>query len=129
MNDNDKFFVNLVHHGYLSVTVDGRVFNNKTNRSIGALGSGKYYKISVKDPESKKIRHMQVHRLVYAIHKNDIPSDMQINHKDGNKHNNHIDNLEVVTHGENVRHAISTGLSVPLKGGEKINAKFRGWFT
>ena len=55
---------------------------------------------------------MKVHRLV-AIHF--IPNDKNkpcINHKDGNKKNNCVENLEWVTQSENVIHAFATGLRV-----------------
>lgn len=37
---------------------------------------------------------------------NDDPNKTQVNHKDGNKQNNSIDNLEWITPLENVRHSI-----------------------
>lgn len=36
---------------------------------------------------------------------------LQINHKDGNKSNNKLDNLELVTAKENLHHAFNTGLN------------------
>lgn len=51
-----------------------------------------------------------VHRLVFEAFMHPIPSDKQINHKDGNHINNHVDNLECVTGRENVDHATETGL-------------------
>lgn len=51
-----------------------------------------------------------VHRLV-AEHFIDTPDkSLQVNHKDGNKSNNHYSNLEYVTCKENINHAIRTGL-------------------
>lgn len=41
------------------------------------------------------------YRLVYMAHKGAIPEGMQINHKDENKTNNCIDNLELMTNKEN----------------------------
>ena len=36
-----------------------------------------------------------IHRLVWEEFNGVIPKGLQINHKDGNKSNNHIDNLEL----------------------------------
>lgn len=60
-----------------------------------------------KDGVHKKI---QVHRLVAEAFIVTKKLDFQVNHKDGNKENNHISNLEFLSIGDNMRHAHSTGL-------------------
>ena len=47
-----------------------------------------------------------------------------INHKDGNKSNSHIDNLEWLTCSDNVKHAWDNGLNRVAIGESSKNAKF-----
>jgi len=45
-----------------------------------------------------------IHRLVYSVYGGPIPNDMVIDHIDGNKQNNNIKNLRLVTQSENLKH-------------------------
>lgn len=57
----------------------------------------------------KKI-HKRVHRLVAQAYLPDYSEDLQVNHIDGDKLNNHVSNLEMCTPRENILHAIALGL-------------------
>ena len=84
---------------------DGQIFNKKTNRtSIGNLQLTGYMLISLSQI-GLPCKHYYVHRFVYEIFNGPIPDKMQINHKDSNKQNNCIDNLELMTRSENAKHA------------------------
>lgn len=54
--------------------------------------------------KNKKQYSVLLHRVVYEAFCGEIPISMVINHKDENKHNNHIDNLEVITRSKNAKY-------------------------
>ena len=79
----------------------------------GKIGLGRYLKQRMVDG---KRRGMKVHRLVGFVWVPLVVGKKFINHKDGNKANNHYSNLEWVTSSENLQHAYKTGLraTVPI---------------
>jgi hypothetical protein len=53
--------------------------------------------------------NVRIHQIIAIAAGLDIV-DMDVNHIDGNKLNNRIDNLEAITHAANIQHAWDTGL-------------------
>lgn len=53
--------------------------------------------------DGEKMKFCKVHRLVASAFLG--PSDLQVNHKDGNRRNNKLENLEWCTGSENNKHA------------------------
>jgi hypothetical protein len=57
-----------------------------------------------------KVKDWLVARLVAITFLGDPPENYTVNHKDGNRLNNNIDNLEWLSLGDNIRHGFATGL-------------------
>jgi hypothetical protein len=94
----------------------------RSGRLVGAPNGHGYLAVGWK--EGGRVQGERVHRLVWEVVHGPIQEGMQINHKNGDKTDNRLLNLELVTRLENMRHAYGTGL-VRSDGESNPRAKLR----
>jgi hypothetical protein len=85
-----------------SVSNFGNVMNTKTNRIMKLCVKGGYQHICLVNDVKKNT--FKVHRLVALTFIENTENKPQVNHKDKNKLNNNVTNLEWNTHLENSQH-------------------------
>jgi len=93
-----------------AICKDGQIINLANNTPLSPIRNPNgYFKVGLSNGDGTHSQHL-IHRLV-AKHFIPNPYDHpQVNHKDGNKGNNSVHNLEWVTPQENLLHAFQTGL-------------------
>ena len=117
------------YEGYYEVSNMGRVRSVERKVYIsGGTAAGKYRTVPsiIRKPNIMKgyycialiidnhCKVFRIHRLVAEAFISEQPTpEHQINHKDGNKANNCVDNLEWVTPAQNTHHAYEHGLIKP----------------
>lgn len=88
----------------------GRGNGNANRFPAGSLVKGQtdrfgYNRVNIgMKPDGKRMFRSR-HRIVADAFLGECPEGMEVNHKDGNKLNNHYSNLEYITHRENVMHS------------------------
>ena len=120
--------------GLYEVSDLGRV--RSVDRYLGHPSSpnGAFRKGKILTPKSKRYADIHlwrnrkyvsthVHRLVAIAFIPNPENKAEVNHKDGNKLNNHVNNLEWVTRSENQKHACETGLFPSQVGENNYNYK------
>lgn len=85
------------------ISDEGKCYNSQTKHLLSPIKSGNYYKYCF-SMDGKKSSAL-IHKLVYSLFKDDYDEQKQINHIDGNKQNNVLDNLELITSQQNVLHS------------------------
>lgn len=87
----------------LDIEKDGTIYGASGKPLKHKLHNG-YYKVRLKNG------WYPVHRLLALKYIPNPEGKAQVNHKDGDRLNNSLDNLEWVTHQENLYHAMDNGL-------------------
>ena len=100
--------ISIVGFERYKVTEDGRVFASHISRFLQPYDNGLGY-LAVKLSDGKRRHHKYIHRLVAEAYIGSVDS-LDINHKDGDKSNNSVSNLEIVSHKENLQHAFDNKL-------------------
>ena len=114
------------------ITEDGRVYSTRQSatpklRKLSITDSG-YYHVGLKS--EGKLSFQLVHRLVAKTFIPNPDNKPQVNHKDGNKLNNCVSNLEWVTPSGNMQHAYRTGLVIlPTEGKGRLFKELSTGFT
>lgn len=95
------------YEGRYSISDCGKIFTyyyKKPTRRKTTITHNGYERVSLM--KNYKAKSYPVHRLVLSNF-SELPDDMEVNHIDGDKLNNHIDNLEAVTPQRNKVHSNS----------------------
>jgi len=93
------------------INISGEIINSLFGKKIKTSNSGGYLKCNIL-PDIGNALSIGIHRLLCLTFK-DYPANidkLDINHIDGNKSNNKLENLEWVTRKRNIQHAWTSGL-------------------
>lgn len=128
MNLQEEFRPIEEFPGYLISNL-GTVYSNKSNKILTKeVDKYGYFRVNLYGENNYK-RHRLVHRLValaFIENPNNLP---QVNHKNGNRQDNRVENLEWCTNTDNLRHAFKYNYGgyrdKALKNINKINSDIK----
>lgn len=140
LNEKDDWRDIAGFEGYYEISRNGviRSKDRFVERGHKCRDKGRIIKINIQKgyypmvglSKNGKSHTKLVHRLLAIAFIPNPENKPQVNHKDGNKQNNELSNLEWATEKENIAHSFQTGLQVipkgkdhPLFGRIPVNAK------
>ena len=110
-----------LYKGVILISNLGRMMSPTGEKRKATKNSEGYYIFNA----GKTVRNQRLHRTVAELFipnpKPDIYTD--VNHKDGDKSNNVVSNLEWCSRSKNIKHAYDTGLRKQPTGEDSPNAK------
>lgn len=104
-----------------TIDKNGNVFSIRKNKYLKqTINKYGYCKVTLQKNNYKKM--FSVHRLVAQAYLKDYSDNLQVNHINGIKTDNRLENLEMVTPKENMQKAVSIGLFDRAKKINRENA-------
>lgn len=109
-----RIYINDEPSAYIAYD-DGRIYSEISDKFLKPFTNpAGYYLVDLHHKYTSYTR--QVHRIIATLFIPNPDKLETVNHKDGNKANNAVNNLEWLTLGDNVRHAWKNGLAKPRYG-------------
>jgi DNA-directed RNA polymerase II subunit RPB2 len=100
-------FTDIPNYNKYMASKNGEIYSKNIKRlcRITVLPNG-YHKIKMKS-DSNVYKDLYIHVIIAMTYLNYAPSNKYvINHIDGNKGNNNLENLEIVTQKDNMKHSV-----------------------
>lgn len=99
------------YEGLYQISNYGEIKSSYTNKILKPNHENTGY-LTVALYKSSKVRRCKIHRIVAETFIANEHKKPVVNHKNGDKTDNRVQNLEWATHKENMQHAFATGLKV-----------------
>lgn len=123
-----KGFYYIPYHNWYAINKEGLIWSIRFSKFISKNKhkSVRYHTVSIQD-DNGNTTSIPLHRLLASVFLNDgtDKTGMQVDHVDGNRDNNSIENLEWVTPSENVKRSFKLG----LRDNKPIGVLLRDWKT
>lgn len=120
----NEFWKQSIEYDRYEVSNKGRIRNKNTGVLLSGHTNHDGYLTTKMTYYKYKYHSRFIHRIVAKTWILNPNNYLEINHKDGNKLNNSMNNLEWCNRLHNVQHANKTGLSVYLTGTSHGSSKF-----
>jgi hypothetical protein len=107
--ENNIIWKDIINfEGIYKISTKGEILNIRTNKILEPNKSGRYLYYSLS--KNAKPLYRYLHRMIAQCFIENIDNKPQVNHIDGNRRNNKIENLEWATASENITHAYKNKL-------------------
>lgn len=110
-------------YGTYYISNEGKIKNKKCYIRKFQTDKSGYYRVSFRNKE-RKTKQFFVHRLVAITFIENPLNKPQVNHKDLDKKNNNVENLEWCNNSENIKHAYLNNI-LCQKGSKNNSSKLK----